>query len=128
MGLQDRCSEYWPGTEVEYFGNLAIQNTQEDRQPEWTIRQFTITRVSTSCKNMIKFKTDVLLCAIYQQRDKVRQITQFNFTQWPVRGVPDNAQAFTRFIRTVHANISTGSHPMLVMCRYAANRLEFYNM
>ncbi|XP_076801540.1 phosphatidylinositol phosphatase PTPRQ-like isoform X2 [Clavelina lepadiformis] len=94
-----RCSEFWPRKQPEYFGSLAVQINQEDTQPEWTIRKFTV-----------------------NSRDEVRQVTQFHLTSWPSIESPGGVQTILRFVQTVRANRTRESAPVIVICSSGSGR------
>nr|XP_039247526.1 phosphatidylinositol phosphatase PTPRQ-like [Styela clava] len=100
----DHCTKYWPNTsQTTYYGNLSVQSLHEERQPEWTIRNFTISK-----------------------RDKRRQLTQYHFTMWPVRGVPDNPQPLVRFLQTFRMGKPVGDSPTVVMCSTGSGRTAVF--
>ncbi|XP_077968380.1 phosphatidylinositol phosphatase PTPRQ-like isoform X2 [Styela clava] len=100
----DHCTKYWPNTsQTTYYGNLSVQSLHEERQPEWTIRNFTISK-----------------------REKRRQLTQYHFTMWPVRGVPDNPQPLVRFLQTFRMGKPVGDSPTVVMCSTGSGRTAVF--
>eukprot|EP01147_Barroeca_monosierra_P008355 gene8355-895_t len=86
---KSKCEKYWPDRgQVLAFENstqgLAVKVfcEEEEQCPSWTKRTFTVTQP----------QNEELVSLV---------VTQFHFTSWPDRGVPDNPVVFLSFIHAV---------------------------
>ena len=44
---QTKCHRYWPGMEVQVYGDIAVEMKSEKDKEDWTIREFKLSMVST---------------------------------------------------------------------------------
>uniref|UniRef100_A0A8C5R0D7 protein-tyrosine-phosphatase n=1 Tax=Leptobrachium leishanense TaxID=445787 RepID=A0A8C5R0D7_9ANUR len=64
-----KCEEYWPSSHPKQFNGLNVSQSQEDVLPEWTIRDFEVTNVSSST-------------------NQSHLVRHFHFTAWPDHDTP----------------------------------------
>lgn len=103
-GNENKISKYWPTlTQTNYYGNLAVQCSLEEKKTEWTIRTFIVTK-----------------------RGQRRQVTQYHFNQWPHRGAPSSPQSFSRFVQVTRTGRTSEDHPTIVMCGSGSGRTAVF--
>ncbi|XP_069823907.1 receptor-type tyrosine-protein phosphatase beta-like [Dendropsophus ebraccatus] len=99
-----KCAEYWPQQSSRSFGNLSIFMTDENVQPDWTIRDFTVMNMQTR---------------------QSKQVRHFHFTAWPDHGVPKSTNDLIQFrnlVREYTANGHPVNSPIVVHCSAGVGR------
>ncbi|XP_035997616.1 receptor-type tyrosine-protein phosphatase H-like isoform X2 [Fundulus heteroclitus] len=99
-----KCEQYWPDDSMPCrYGELMISKTSEDRQPNWTLREFRVKHTSNS---------------------EERTVKHFHFTAWPDHGVPQGTEVLIHFRGLVRNHIeSEGSKaPTVVHCSAGVGR------
>ncbi|XP_014830047.1 PREDICTED: receptor-type tyrosine-protein phosphatase H-like [Poecilia mexicana] len=99
-----KCAQYWPeGLKQSQYGDVLVSVTSELKEPNWTLRQFTIKQKRSS---------------------EQRSVKHFHFTVWPDRGVPQGTEVLIQFRRIVRQDIeSDGSEaPTVVHCSDGVGR------
>uniref|UniRef100_A0A087YDN1 protein-tyrosine-phosphatase n=1 Tax=Poecilia formosa TaxID=48698 RepID=A0A087YDN1_POEFO len=99
-----KCAQYWPeGLKQSQYGDVLVSVTSELKEPNWTLRQFTIKQKRSS---------------------EQRSVKHFHFTVWPDRGVPQGTEVLIQFRRIVRQDIeSDGSKaPTVVHCSDGVGR------
>ncbi|KAM4526088.1 receptor-type tyrosine-protein phosphatase H-like [Fundulus diaphanus] len=99
-----KCEQYWPDDSKPCrYGELMISKTSEDRQPNWTLREFRVKHTSDS---------------------EERTVKHFHFTSWPDHGVPQGTEVLIHFRGLVRNHIeSEGSKaPTVVHCSAGVGR------
>ncbi|NWI23162.1 PTPRJ phosphatase, partial [Sula dactylatra] len=98
-----KCEQYWPDKQSKTYGDIIVTMDSEIVLPEWTIRDFTIEKSTTS------------------ERHTVRQ---FHFTSWPDHGVPETTDLLINFRHLVHEYSSQNpvDSPTLVHCSAGVGR------
>ncbi|KAL5103164.1 Receptor-type tyrosine-protein phosphatase delta [Taenia crassiceps] len=72
---------YWPSKRSARYQNFVIDPMVEYNMPTYTLREFKVT----------------------DTRDGIsRTVRQFQYTEWPEIGVPNNCEAFTNFVTQIH--------------------------
>ncbi|GFO07582.1 receptor-type tyrosine-protein phosphatase kappa [Plakobranchus ocellatus] len=99
--IEDRkikCTMYWPEDEEVTFGEIKVKLLTTKVFAEYTIRQMQLSKDAES----------------------PRTLTQFHFTAWPDKSVPDSPWGLVDFQQKVLA--SPGSGPLLVHCSAGVGR------
>ncbi|GFO40630.1 receptor-type tyrosine-protein phosphatase zeta [Plakobranchus ocellatus] len=99
--IEDRkikCTMYWPEEEEVTFGEIKVKLLTTKVFAEYTIRQMRLSKNAES----------------------PRTLTQFHFTAWPDKSVPDSPWGLVDFQQKVLA--SPGSGPLLVHCSAGVGR------
>ncbi|GFN86109.1 receptor-type tyrosine-protein phosphatase kappa [Plakobranchus ocellatus] len=98
-----KCAQYWPpcSPRVRTIGHLLIQTVEETIFADYAIRR-------------IKFRT--------QQGSSCREITQFQFTSWPRRGVPQSPVPWLELRRKVRIHHAQRKSRILVHCGTGVSR------
>ncbi|GFO40636.1 receptor-type tyrosine-protein phosphatase alpha-like, partial [Plakobranchus ocellatus] len=99
--IEDRkikCTMYWPEDEEVTFGEIKVKLLTTKVFAEYTIRQMRLSKDAES----------------------PRTLTQFHFTAWPDKSVPDSPWGLVDFQQRVLA--SPGSGPLLVHCSAGVGR------
>ncbi|CAJ1080953.1 receptor-type tyrosine-protein phosphatase H-like isoform X1 [Xyrichtys novacula] len=99
-----KCEQYWPGDQKPVLcGELLVTMTNEQQEPNWTLREFTLKHKNYS---------------------EVRKVKHFHFTAWPDHGVPQGTEVLIRFRGLVRQHIEregTGA-PTVVHCSAGVGR------
>lgn len=96
--LQEHSYPYWPSKRSARYQYYIIDPMVEYNMPTYTLREFKVT----------------------DTRDGVsRTVRQFQYTEWPEVGTPDNCEAFTNFITQIHKTKEQFGQdgPITVHCR-----------
>ncbi|CAG0893051.1 unnamed protein product [Darwinula stevensoni] len=97
---REKCDHYWPyDTQPAYYGDIQVIVLNESQYPDWTIREFKVTRGDTS-----------------------RIVRHFHFTTWPDFGVPDPPQTLVRFVRAFRERVGPEQKPIVVHCSAGVGR------
>ncbi|CAG0882994.1 unnamed protein product, partial [Cyprideis torosa] len=97
---REKCDHYWPyDTQPVYYGDIQVIVANESHYPDWTIREFKVTRGDTS-----------------------RLIRHFHFTTWPDFGVPEPPQTLVRFVRAFREKHGNDGRPIVVHCSAGVGR------
>eukprot|EP00794_Sanderia_malayensis_P003700 gene3700-4220_t len=108
---------YWPEEEIMTSGPLLIEKLNEDRQLDFTVRDFKLTN---------------------SQRGNSRILRHFQFTAWPDAGLPESEACFSDFLGkvekwqqqsgngkiVVHCNGGAGRTGVFITILYAIDRLK----
>uniref|UniRef100_UPI003AAF47AE receptor-type tyrosine-protein phosphatase H-like n=1 Tax=Centroberyx gerrardi TaxID=166262 RepID=UPI003AAF47AE len=103
-GRRAKCEQYWP---LDYtpclYGELLVTIQSEQREPDWTLREFGV-------KN--------------RQTSEERTVKHFHFTAWPDHGVPEGTEALIRFRGLVRQHIENEGDgaPTVVHCSAGVGR------
>ncbi|MEQ2243563.1 hypothetical protein ILYODFUR_008219, partial [Ilyodon furcidens] len=99
-----KCEQYWPeDSNPRRYGELIISKTSEDKESNWTLREFRVKHTSDS---------------------EERTVKHFHFTAWPDHGVPQGTEVLIHFRGLVRQHIeSAGSKaPTVVHCSAGVGR------
>ncbi|KAM4624493.1 receptor-type tyrosine-protein phosphatase H-like [Polymixia lowei] len=97
-GGRTKCEQYWP---LDYtpclYGDLLVTIRSEQREPNWTLREFGVKNKRTS---------------------EDRTVKHFHFTAWPDHGVPEGTEALIQFRGLVRHHIESdwAGAPTVVHC------------
>ncbi|KAL3876442.1 hypothetical protein ACJMK2_034287 [Sinanodonta woodiana] len=99
-----KCLQYWPqeGSHQQY-GGIKVTLVHVDTFAEYDIRTLTMTVENTT-----------------------KQVTQFHFTAWPDKGVPEAASSIVQFWHKVRNMQSHKQSPTLVHCSAGIGRTGTY--
>ncbi|GFO07585.1 receptor-type tyrosine-protein phosphatase kappa [Plakobranchus ocellatus] len=95
---KSKCTMYWPQDQEDTFGDITMKLVNTKVFAEYTIRQL----------------------RLFKSGETPRDVTQFHFTAWPDKLVPDNPWGLVDFHQRVLA--SPGSGPLLVHCSAGVGR------
>ncbi|GFR62944.1 receptor-type tyrosine-protein phosphatase kappa [Elysia marginata] len=93
-----KCTQYWPVDDDQMYGEIRMSLLTTQVFAEYTVRQFRL------------YKTD----------ESYRDVTQFHFTAWPDKLVPDSPWGLVDFYHRVATSPGTG--PLLVHCSAGVGR------
>ncbi|GFO10764.1 receptor-type tyrosine-protein phosphatase kappa [Plakobranchus ocellatus] len=93
-----KCTMYWPARTEDTFGDITIKLVSTTVFAEYTIRNLTFSKPG----------------------EPSRDVTQFHFTAWPDKFVPDSPWGLVDFQQRVMALL--GSGPILVHCSAGVGR------
>ncbi|KAK3755526.1 hypothetical protein RRG08_063602, partial [Elysia crispata] len=93
-----KCTQYWPKEGEAQFGEITIRLLTTIVFAEYTIRRFRFSKSG----------------------ETARDVTQFHFTAWPDKSVPDSPWGLVDFYHRVSA--TPGSGPLLVHCSAGVGR------
>ncbi|RUS79048.1 hypothetical protein EGW08_013205, partial [Elysia chlorotica] len=93
-----KCTQYWPADAEITVGDIGIELLSSRVYAEYTVR----------------------LLRLHKSGESSRAVTQFHFTAWPDKSVPDSPWALVDFYHTVWA--APGSGPLLVHCSAGVGR------
>ncbi|MGH0144638.1 UNVERIFIED_CONTAM: hypothetical protein FKN15_003719 [Acipenser sinensis] len=99
-----KCEQYWP---LDYtpctYGDISVTTSSEQKQPDWTLRDFTLKHTKSS---------------------ESRTVKQFHFTAWPDHGVPDNTATLIQFRALVRKFLDNRERngPAIVHCSAGVGR------
>ncbi|KAM4526123.1 receptor-type tyrosine-protein phosphatase H [Fundulus diaphanus] len=99
-----KCEQYWPEDMRQcHYGELLVTRTSELKEPDWTLREFSVKHENSSWKHTVR---------------------HFHLTVWPDRGVPQSTEVLIRFRELVRRHIeSDGSEaPTVVHCSDGVGR------
>ncbi|NWW51454.1 PTPRJ phosphatase, partial [Pedionomus torquatus] len=98
-----KCEQYWPDKQSKSYGDIIVTMVSEIALPEWTIRDFTVEKSSTTESHTVR---------------------QFHFTSWPDHGVPETTDLLINFRHLVHEYSSQNpiDSPTLVHCSAGVGR------
>ncbi|XP_022109995.1 uncharacterized protein LOC110989723 [Acanthaster planci] len=91
-----KFAQYWPSDSTPItFGEVTVNRVseREDTDLGYTVRD---------------------LCL--ELGSEVRTLRQYQFTAWPVHGVPKKSEQMVHFIRTVRSYLPTNAGPLVVHC------------
>ncbi|XP_056153507.1 receptor-type tyrosine-protein phosphatase H-like [Lampris incognitus] len=103
-GGRTKCERYWP---LDYtpcvYGDLLVTITLEQKEPNWTLREFGVKNRLTSEERMVK---------------------HFHFTAWPDHGVPDSTETLIKFRGLIRQHIEweSADKPTVVHCSAGVGR------
>ncbi|KAM4624348.1 receptor-type tyrosine-protein phosphatase H-like isoform 2-T2 [Polymixia lowei] len=103
-GGRTKCEQYWP---LDYtpclYGDLLVTIRSEQREPNWTLREFGVKNKRTS---------------------QDRTVKHFHFTAWPDHGVPEGTEALIQFRGLVRHHIESdwAGAPTVVHCSAGVGR------
>ncbi|GFR89261.1 receptor-type tyrosine-protein phosphatase U [Elysia marginata] len=95
-----KCSMYWPVDGEEKFGEISVRLLTTHVFAEYTIRNLRLSK----------------------NGEPFRYLTQFHFTAWPDKSVPESPWGLVDLQQRVMA--VPGSGPIVVHCRSVLNREE----
>ncbi|XP_061182027.1 receptor-type tyrosine-protein phosphatase kappa-like [Saccostrea echinata] len=93
-----KCKKYWPDKE-ESYGHFHVKLVKEDITADYTTRYF-----------------------ILSANGNTKVITQFHFTAWPDKGVPQNVTSIVDFRNKVVSHDAKQDGPMLIHCSAGVGR------
>ncbi|CAG0922856.1 unnamed protein product [Notodromas monacha] len=97
---REKCDHYWPyDTQPAYYGDIQVIVLNESQYPDWTIREFKVTRGDSS-----------------------RMMRHYHFTTWPDFGVPEPPQTLVRFVRAFRERVGPEQKPIVVHCSAGVGR------
>ncbi|XP_041445559.1 receptor-type tyrosine-protein phosphatase eta isoform X4 [Xenopus laevis] len=98
-----KCDEYWPSSGKKDFSGMSISLIEESVQPEWTIRDFTVT---------------------HKQENQSKCVRHFHFTAWPDHGVPKTTDVLIGFRNLLwdYVKQCPPNSPVLVHCSAGVGR------
>jgi len=98
-----KCDHYWPyDSDPEWVGSdLQLVMERESTLPNWTEREFILTKGETS-----------------------RRIKQYHFTVWPDNGVPSSLEPLVKFVRQVRFEMNRflDRGPTIIHCSAGVGR------
>ncbi|XP_034414022.1 receptor-type tyrosine-protein phosphatase H-like isoform X7 [Cyclopterus lumpus] len=103
-GGRTKCERYWPADRKPCsYGELVVTIRSEQREPEWTLREFRVKHGNTSEEHTVR---------------------HFHFTAWPDHGVPQGTEILIQFRGLVRRHIeSDGAEaPTVVHCSAGVGR------
>ncbi|XP_060588800.1 receptor-type tyrosine-protein phosphatase kappa-like [Ruditapes philippinarum] len=100
-----KCEQYWPdqGKTKNYHG-YKVMCIAEIIFSEFTLREF----------------------SVVVQGSESRKVTQYHYTAWPDRSVPDNVASLIEFRNKVEQSKSNDACPMVVHCSAGIGRTGTY--
>ncbi|XP_062588632.1 uncharacterized protein LOC134250297 isoform X3 [Saccostrea cucullata] len=93
-----KCQKYWPDKE-ESYDHFRVKLLKEDITADYTIRDF-----------------------ILSTNGNTKVLTQFHFTAWPDKGVPQNVTSIVDFRNKVVSHEAKLGGPVLVHCSAGVGR------
>ncbi|KAJ7344390.1 hypothetical protein JRQ81_000340 [Phrynocephalus forsythii] len=97
-----KCEEYWPNKQSKSYGDITVAMTSEIALPEWTIRDFSMTKSDSS---------------------EIHPVRQFHFTAWPDHGVLETTDLLISFRHLVQEYMKLHrTSPTLVHCSAGVGR------
>ncbi|XP_072311926.1 receptor-type tyrosine-protein phosphatase H-like [Eucyclogobius newberryi] len=102
-GGRIKCEQYWPDSNAHVGGDLEVFTTSEQKEPDWTLREFKVKHRHTS---------------------EERTVRHFHFTAWPDHGVPQGTQLLIQFRALVRRHMQTeaAGAPTVVHCSAGVGR------
>ncbi|XP_053386435.1 receptor-type tyrosine-protein phosphatase kappa-like [Mercenaria mercenaria] len=99
-----KCEQYWPEQGgAKKYGKYKVTSAAEKRFTEFTVREFTI-----------------------NAKSETRQVTQYHYTAWPDKSVPDGVATLLEFRDKVEQSQTTNVGPMVVHCSAGIGRTGTY--
>ena len=95
-----KSERYWPSSGIQQYGEVMVKHVQTETFATFVVRGF-----------------DIQL-----GNEKVKSVLQYQFTQWPDHGVPDDPIPFIEFCRKVKTNILPGDGPLVLHCGTGVSR------
>ncbi|KAK3594655.1 hypothetical protein CHS0354_003578 [Potamilus streckersoni] len=95
-GGKIKCTQYWPVEGKCIYGSTDVEYLTEDVFADYTIRKLKI--------------------------QKLRIVTQFHFTAWPDRGVPETPSSLVQFWSKVRNTVGNPDMPIVVHCSAGVGR------
>lgn len=81
-----KCARYWPSQgETETFGKFKVRTDSRHASADYTLREFTVTRVAEKGKE-----------------EQHRKINHYQFQAWPDHGVPSDPGCVLNFLHDVN--------------------------
>ncbi|KAE8605901.1 hypothetical protein XENTR_v10010508, partial [Xenopus tropicalis] len=98
-----KCEQYWPSSGQKEFGDISVSLIEESVQPEWVIRDFTVT---------------------HKRENRSKHVRHFHFTAWPDHGVPKTTDVLIGFRNLLwdYVKLSPPNSPVLVHCSAGVGR------
>ncbi|KAK7919685.1 hypothetical protein WMY93_010969 [Mugilogobius chulae] len=102
-GGRIKCEQYWPDRNSCICGDLEVFTTSEQKEPDWTLREFKLKHRRTS---------------------EERTVRHFHFTAWPDHGVPQGTQVLIQFRALLRRHLETeaAGTPTVVHCSAGVGR------
>ncbi|KAL3880533.1 hypothetical protein ACJMK2_032767 [Sinanodonta woodiana] len=94
-----KCIQYWPDKEDQTYGDVTVKSLGSESFADCIKRDLQIT-----------------------VNGKSRNVTQFHYTAWPDKDVPDTAWSLVEFWKTVRKHRAYGNGPMTVHCSAGVGR------
>lgn len=123
---QRRCEQYWPCEAPQVFGGYLVTPRSSSVLAHYTQRTFALSRVhdqkvwpQQEVSRHTGAVADPASCLQRRQKGQSpeRTLTQYQYTQWPDKGVPDSPLALLSFIRRSSRARTLAAGPLLVHCR-----------
>ena len=126
---QEQCVKYWPSSaeEPEICGSFQVEVAQEERVlPEYIVRKFNlchIDNVSHMISHVIHVhahKYNFTDCSFFptHQKQEVRTIVQFHYTEWSSDSCPISGTFLNDMIGEVlRVQRKSGNGPIAVHCK-----------
>ncbi|KAL3880530.1 hypothetical protein ACJMK2_032764 [Sinanodonta woodiana] len=97
------CIQYWPDKDVQTYGDVTVQILGNESFADYIKRDFHLI-VS----------------------GKSRNVTQFHYTAWPEKDVPDTAWSLVEFWKSVRKHRAYGKGPVAVLCSAGVGRTGIF--
>ncbi|XP_065066983.1 receptor-type tyrosine-protein phosphatase delta-like [Rhopilema esculentum] len=106
-----KCDQYWPHDGEISYGDITVRKLEERKYAFYVHRVFSVTCSSAEiCK------------ALGQDRERVRVVRQFHFTDWPDFGVPQERSAMLSFVHLVRRYMQENEGPTVIHCSAGVGR------
>ncbi|KAK3606325.1 hypothetical protein CHS0354_041959 [Potamilus streckersoni] len=102
---KQKCYQYWPSKGSIKFGTIRVEIVDEDVCAEYTCRLLKFTQTASGEQKMV---------------------TQFHFTAWLDRDVPDSPASLLQFLHKVRHTGGHSESPTLVHCSAGIGRTGTY--
>ncbi|KAL3878263.1 hypothetical protein ACJMK2_030628 [Sinanodonta woodiana] len=103
---KQKCHQYWPSEGSLEFDTLLVEIVDEETYVDYTIRSLKVTKNGFSSQKLV---------------------TQFHFTAWPDRDVPESPLSLVQFWNKVrNTGVPTTDSPILVHCSAGIGRTGTY--
>ena len=99
--MQLKCHQYWPKEKSGLYGNVRVHLQEELTLAGYTIRTFSVQQEGSTTE---------------------RIVTQYHFTIWPDRGVPEYPTSLLQFVRRVIVSTPDNMGPIIVHCSAGVGR------
>uniref|UniRef100_K1QB98 Receptor-type tyrosine-protein phosphatase kappa n=1 Tax=Magallana gigas TaxID=29159 RepID=K1QB98_MAGGI len=93
-----KCLKYWPDTELN-IGPYTIELDGMDVFDSYTVRYLTV-----------------------KYQEEVKKVTQFHFTAWPDKSVPEDVTSLISFRNLVRSDLTSSDGPIIVHCSAGIGR------
>uniref|UniRef100_A0A8W8M345 protein-tyrosine-phosphatase n=1 Tax=Magallana gigas TaxID=29159 RepID=A0A8W8M345_MAGGI len=97
-GNKMKCLKYWPDTELN-IGPYTIELDGMDVFESYTVRYLTV-----------------------KYQEEVKKVTQFHFTAWPDKSVPEDVTSLISFRNLVRSGLTSSDGPIVVHCSAGIGR------